>query len=396
MAHIKELTEDKVIAVAHLGYKSDGKVVQKQKTFKRPKSVSVSRWIKSTHLTVVSDWESDLKSSSTIQNDMKLDAFIDLWEKEHAKTHLRASTLENYKDKIRLYILPDLGHYPLSKITTLKVQKLINKIAQPKEDGSTLSKRTVEYPKQILSSILTQAVKWGYLPSNPCKDVSIPPIPKKYKKKYWELEEVKALMDLVKNEPLKYQAIFYLGLSGGLRRGEILGLSCEDLTHDGVLIKKAKNNTSVRSVSLDATTMTILRRHKAEQRKMKDILNIDSDWLFTQADGSKMFYSTPSQWLRKLCRANEIEWASFHALRHTSATLLISSGVDIKTVSSRIGHQQTSTTLNIYTHMLREKEKAAGDLMGELLHRGEKNGFYMGISHEEEKEEHKHKKQKSL
>ena len=186
MAYIRELTEDKVVATAELGAKSNGKRVTKTKTFHRTKNVSKSRWKKSYHLTTVNEWEKDLKSGSFQADDIKLDAFVVLWEKERACVHLRKNTLDGYKDQLNRIILPTLGHVRLSEISSLMIQKIINSLA---DDGK--SRRTVKYPLQVLSSVLSQAIKWGYLKENPCSMVEIPPIPKKEKRKHYEKEEVK-------------------------------------------------------------------------------------------------------------------------------------------------------------------------------------------------------------
>lgn len=391
MAYIRDLTEDKATAVAHLGYRSDGKVVQKQKTFTRPTSVSKARWLKSYHLSVINSWEHELKISEISHDGIKLDQFIEVWKKEHGKLHLRANTLKSYQDVIDLYILPDLGHLYLTKVTPLAIQKMVNKIAD-----KGLARRTVAYPKQVLSSILGQAERWGYISSNPCRHVVIPQIQAEKKRRYYETDEIEQLIHLVKDEPLKYQAIFFIALSGGLRRSEILGLKLSDITDKGVTIRQAKNDTSVRSVILDNATMTIVRLHQAEQERIGAELDWDDDWLFTQVDGSQMFEKTPTQWLKRLCERHDIYWAGFHALRHTSATLLISSGVDIKTVSSRIGHKQTSTTINIYAHMLKDKEEQAAELIGDILHRPQKNGFYMGVDGKSDEKTEEIRKEKSL
>lgn len=391
MAYIRNLSDDKVVAVAHLGYTSDGKVVQRQKTFFRPSSVSKTRWLKSYHLTVINSWENEVKSAAITTKDIKLDAFVKLWEKEHATAHLAPKTLVSYKDNLRLHILPRMGHLYLSDITAVHVQKMINELT---ERG--LARRTVNYPKQILSSILSQAIKWGYISENPCRKAAVPQIPQEKKKKYYELDEIGKLMELVKGEMLKYQVIFYLALSGGLRRSELINLRIRDVDHHGVHVNRAKNDSSVRFVSLDDATMALIRLYIGEQERLGQSLGWTEDWLFTQKNGKRMAEGTPTKWLKRLCDRNNIDSACLHGLRHTSVTLLISSGVDIRTVSGRVGHKHTSTTINIYAHMLRDKEQASAHLIGDVLHQVEKNGFYMGLGEEKEENTHEFKKTKSL
>ena len=99
------------------------------------------------------------------------------------------------------------------------------------------------------------------------------------------------------------------------------------------------------------------------------------NWLFNQDNGLQMNYSTPYQALHDtLMRYNEdkkpedqLPMIPLHGLRHTSATLLIASHQDIRTVSSRLGHAQASTTMNIYVHALQETDRKAADALENML-----------------------------
>ena len=244
------------------------------------------------------------------------------------------------------------------------IQKMVNGRAK-----QGLARRTVKHPLEVLSAILSYAVKWGYLESNPCFKVEIPPIPKKKKRKFYERDELERMMETISEEPLRYQAIFYLALSGGLRRGEILNLRCSDIDNDGVIVRIGKNDTSARKVVLDKVTMEIVNAQKKEQSDNAKAFGW-ADWLFTSMEGTKMSGSTVVSWIRRFTEKSEVINLGMHALRHTSATILISSGVDIKTVSMRLGHADTTTTLNIYTHMLQDKEQEAANTMGDYLHHG--------------------------
>lgn len=376
MAYIRELTEDHVVAVAHLGYSSDGKVIQKQKKLKRPSNISKTRWLNTVYLTTVARWEENLKSIEIVKDDIRLDKFVDLWKEDVGNIHLRASTYINYLDQLNRIILPSIGHHYLKDLRPIVIQRMINKRSK---DG--VSRRTVKHPLEVLSAILTYAVKWGYLENNPCSKVDIPPIPQINKRKYFERDEVEKMMLAIVDEPLRYQAAFYLALSGGLRRGEILNLRCMDIEKDGVVVRIGKNDSSSRKVVLDEISMGILSAQRKEQ--LENALAFETeDWMFPSMDGGQMSKDTITSWMRRFTKKAGVINLGLHALRHTSATILISAGVDIKTVSMRLGHSDTTTTLNIYTHMLKDKEKEAADKIGDYLHQGEKNGFFMGFSQE--------------
>ena len=197
--------------------------------------------------------------------------------------------------------------------------------------------------------------------------MDIPPIPKKKKRKFFEREELELMMEAIEDEPLRFKAIFYLALSGGLRRGEILNLRCSDIEKDGVIVRIGKNDTSARKVVLDKVTMSIVETQRKEQYDNAKAFGWE-DWMFTSMEGDRMSGSTVVSWTRRFTERVGVVNLGMHALRHTSATILISSGVDIKTVSMRLGHADTTTTLNIYTHMLQDKEQEAAIKIGDYLH----------------------------
>ena len=144
---------------------------------------------------------------------------------------------------------------------------------------------------------------------------------------------------------------------------------------DGKPFTKApKNKTSVRTVSVPESVMLLVRNYQREQYRLR--LSLGSYWkgnnyVFIQADGKQMYPSTPYSVFKDVIHrhnqmasdAEQLPDIPLHGLRHTSATLLISQNVDIRTVSGRLGHAQTSTTMNIYSHQLQSMdEKAAGTL----------------------------------
>ena len=121
-----------------------------------------------------------------------------------------------------------------------------------------------------------------------------------------------------------------------------------------------------------------------ELKKSREQLKVDlgdfwkgGDWVFVQADGRMMYYSTPYEALQDALRRyntgrlpeDQLPVIPFHGLRHTTATLLIAAGVDVKTISARLGHALTSTTMNIYVHALQGSDKKAADAISNLLGR---------------------------
>jgi len=146
-----------------------------------------------------------------------------------------------------------------------------------------------------------------------------------------------------------------------------------------------KNESSIRTISIPDTLFNLFKEYKLEQEseriKCGNLWDEDwynNSWIFTQWNGKGMHYKTLTHWLRKtiknynqeILNAGDIPdklkadyllpVISIHKLRHTSATLLIGQNTDIRTVSARLGHAQTSTTMNIYVHGLKSVDRKIG------------------------------------
>lgn len=94
---------------------------------------------------------------------------------------------------------------------------------------------------------------------------------------------------------------------------------------------------------------------------------IENDRLFTQWNGKPIHSDTTTGWFSNFVAKNNLPKITLHSLRHTNATLMIAEGTDIWTVSNRLGHAQTSTTLNIYTHVLKSRDSIAADNLDNIL-----------------------------
>ena len=124
-------------------------------------------------------------------------------------------------------------------------------------------------------------------------------------------------------------------------------------------------------------TLRILALKQSREQLQTDLGDFwqGEDWIFVQDNGQMMNYSTPYHALQDTLgryntdrpRDNQLPMIPFHGLRHTAATLLIAAGVDVKTISARLGHALTSTTMNIYVHALKESDKKAADAISNLL-----------------------------
>ena len=251
-----------------------------------------------------------------------------------------------------------------------------------------LSANTIGHHHRLISSILSIAVQWQVLLSNPAQRVKPP---KFNKKEARFLDDVQAaeLVNKLDNEPLKYKTMIIVLIYSGMRRSELCGLEWRDVDFDnnvlhiernslymtgkGTFTDTTKTASSVRAMKLPEIVFKLLREYKAYQNAERLKLGdqwVESNRLFTQWNGKPIHPDTVSGWFKSFVQRNEFPDVSLHSLRHTNATLLIASGTNIRTVSSRLGHAQTSTTSNIYAHAIRSADAAASDVLDNILSKG--------------------------
>lgn len=300
----------------------------------------------------------EIKESQTQNGNIKFINFAQKWLDDYARVNLRERTIQGYKDYLNLRLVPYFGNMKLSDIQLYDIQKFLNSLSKE------LSSETIKKYKNCLSGIFNFAVKWGFLKYNPCIGVTIPKgLNTSVTPVFLEPEEVERLLFYLSKEEIKYQIIVRLALQCGMRRSEILGLTWNaiDFVNQTISIKQA--TTTIRGVG------TIISDTKNESSKRtifvkKEILDLieklpnNNELIF-----GYMHNDTVTKWFSRFLKKNNLKHMRFHDLRHTHATLLIANGIDMKTVSSRLGHSNISTTMNIYTHTLSEKDKIASEVI---------------------------------
>ena len=343
-----------------------------------------------------------------------------VWLPEYAEKQLAATSYEEAKRSMERVILPALGHLKLSQIQPLHIQKLYDDMAlngyERHGKHYDYSATTIKRYHATLSGCLKQAVYWQLIEDNPCRRIRPPKMERQQKVKCFTLEETQEFLSFldepytvikrgkehndgkpsaeheeVRYIPIQFKLFFYLALFGGFRRGELLALTWDDVdfdtgtitinksrarTQQGTVTKTTKNKTSDRAVVLPAECMELLHSHQIEQKKHRLAVGTywqDNNMIFTQDNGKPLGVGRPSKVFRKcIMRYNEshakkLPEISLHGLRHTSATLLISGNLDVKTISARLGHANISTTLDIYSHALRKRDEEAALTLGEML-----------------------------
>ncbi len=322
-----------------------------------------------------------------------LNEFSKKWLETYVKPNLSPTTYQSYKEKLDKHILPYLGSKRLDKIKPLDIDTLYNFLLTKKtnrrdESGNfkTLSPTSIHRVHEILSKIFNDANRWDLVPYNPCTKV-IQPKYRRTKMSCYDEETSKRLINtLLQKAPTKYKCFVILAILTGFRRGEIVGLHWDDidfknktitvnrsvyyLSGQGTNEKDPKSETSNRTINVPSICFELLKQWRAEQGKMR--LALGDKWygaknIFTTDDGKIMNPSTGPKWFSEFLKRNNFRHIRFHDLRHTFATLLVGNKMNIKTVSSTLGHAQVSTTMNYYVHDLESASKASAELLENLL-----------------------------
>lgn len=271
--------------------------------------------------------------------------------------------------------------------------------------GEPLAPASVISYHRTLSSVLSRAVKWGYIQSNPADSAERPSLGV-HEAAYLEEGDARRLLELLQAEPIRWRAIITFDLMSGLRRGELLGLRWQDVNLDehtvtirqtsnylpgkGVYVGAPKTATSARPLLLSTAAIMMLLEYKVwqdnQREMMGDIWEDQDGRVFTTDTGSPMFPDSLTQWFSAFIARSGMPKVTVHSLRHTYASLMIADGVPLVVVSRQLGHAQTSTTANIYAHAIASAQAKAmqtfdrfNDLVGqepavEQLPAGKKKG----------------------
>lgn len=247
-----------------------------------------------------------------------------------------------------------------------------------------LTRKTIRNHHIVIHSILSTAVDWNILTNNPAERAK-PQKVTKTQAKYYNDEQVADMLNALRSEPLMYMTMIYLAIDIGLREGELTGLKWEDINFNtceininkqrhyitgiGNIEGKPKTDAGVRTVTASKTVIAFLKEYKKQQNENR--LKFGTAWqngqyVFLHEDGSPISTQLPYKWFTKFLNRHNLPKITFHQLRHTNASLLISSGEDIVTVSGRLGHADKNVTLNTYSHIIKSKEAQVANKMDEF------------------------------
>ena len=277
----------------------------------------------------------------------------------------------------------------VSAAVGLAVSRAFNE--HPKKGGKLNSNSVLHY-HAMLSSVFRKGVQWGLINENPCARAERPKA-SEIDVETLDEEDIARLLEALAGAPVHFSVITQLALLTGARRGEICGLRWSDIDFEkgtlsikrtvqfipaeGIVFTSPKTKRSRRCIRIGADCLELLKEYR--QHQIQERLRIGSKWarkvttengkvvdndmLFTRWNGEPLDPETVSTWFPRFLEEHGLPAVHFHSLRHTNASLLIAAHAPITTVSARLGHAQTSTTLNIYADAIRSADAAAADTL---------------------------------
>ncbi|HEP1503946.1 TPA: site-specific integrase [Streptococcus pyogenes] len=316
-----------------------------------------------------------LSNGSTIKRKVVIKTFKELshlWIETYKLT-VKPQTYDATVTRLNRHIMPTLGNMKVDKITASDIQMLINR----------LSKYYVNYTavRSVIRKILQQGVLLGLIDYNPARDIILPrkqPNAKK-KVKFIDPSDLKSFLEHLESSQHKrynlyFDAVLYqLLLSTGLRIGEACALEWGDidLENGTIAINKtynknlkflstAKTQSGNRVISVDKKTLRSLKLYQMRQRQLFNEVGARVSEVVFATPTRKYFNASVRQSaLDTRCKEAGIERFTFHAFRHTHASLLLNAGISYKELQYRLGHANISMTLDTYGHLSKDKEKEA-------------------------------------
>ena len=316
-----------------------------------------------------------LKSTITPDTPIKLKAdmpfgeWLDHWYETYCKPNARPATQRTYEGYIRLYLHPRLGSIPLNRVTTSDIQQMCTwmmteaRVDQKNGEGG-LSDSQVINCYSLCDRVLEKAMAEKLIVRNPAKGCKLPPN-RPNEMKVLSREDMQKVLIQAKEE--NYYELFLLEFATGLRLGELMALQWDDvdlvtgelrinkqvnLVGSKLVISEPKTKAAVRTLILPPSVRKVLAEYKTR---------VNSRWLFPspKKDDLPIIPSAVSRRLHTLLEHAGCEQVRFHDLRHTFATNALAHGMDIKTLSTILGHVSSATTLNTYSHVTDEMRQRA-------------------------------------
>ncbi len=301
----------------------------------------------------------------------------------HAGSYLAPNTLVETRRILDTALLPRLAGAPLAKLRPEHLDGVYAELLRHgRSDGRPMSPATVQRVHGVARRALSVGVRWGWLAANPAfqampprsmRRAIIPPTP----------DDV---LRLIEAADADLATFVLLAATLGARRGELCGLRWDDVDLDaghvdivraivivdGRCVEAPTKTRQARRISLDRTTIDALRAHRRRGEKAARRAGVAwgrDAFVFSHEPGGREPWrpDSTSRAFRHLRHEVGLDHVRLHDLRHFVATRLLTAGIDVRTVSGRLGHSLTSTTLNVYSAFVPDADRHAADIIGRLV-----------------------------
>lgn len=304
--------------------------------------------------------------------------FVERWLRDWTKGNTSNKTYSRYEELLRLHVTPALGTKRIQKLRASHLQSLYATLQRKTEADGTpkkkaLAARTVLHVHRAVHRMLRHAAQWGVVHQNVATLVDAPSVQET------EIDiltpgEVQAVLRTLKGRPI--YALATVALGTGMRRGEMLALRWQDVDLNGAVLrversleqtrefglvfKAPKTKHGRRTITLPASTVAELRTHWRLQQEFRLATGqgrANDGLVFGEDDGSPRSPNAVTKaWAKAMPAGIK---ATLHSLRHTHASTLIASGLDVLTISRRLGHGSPAITLKVYGHLFKTDDRAA-------------------------------------
>jgi integrase len=307
--------------------------------------------------------------------------FFERWDRDWASLNVSPKTLERHRQAIRLHIVPHIGALRVQKLRPADLAALYARLAREgAKDGGPLASATICYAHAVIHRALGHAAGWGIVPTNIAALVE-PPSQSGDSEEVAILtpEQIGAILTYLQGRTLRPIVSFLVGT--GCRRGEVLALQWKDVDLDkglvriersieqtkaGLRVKSPKTKHGRRNVSISPWLVAELRAHKTRQQERRLSLGMgrapDDSPVFARWDGEIRAPHWLSQKFAQTMQELGID-VHLHALRHTHVSQLIAAGLDVLTISRRIGHASSAITLGVYAHLFANTDERAAEII---------------------------------